>query len=108
MYDCICTRSQVAANTENVNLFDAAFLLFREIDILMPGYTHMQRAQPIRWSHWLLSYAWALKRDLERLDELAVRVNVCPLGSGALAGNPFSVDRDFLATGLCLFANTCN
>ncbi|XP_014664013.1 PREDICTED: argininosuccinate lyase-like isoform X2 [Priapulus caudatus] len=72
----------------------------QEIDILMPGYTHMQRAQPIRWSHWLLSYAWALSRDMQRLDELAPRVNVCPLGSGALAGNPFNVDREMLAADL--------
>ncbi|OWF44901.1 argininosuccinate lyase-like [Mizuhopecten yessoensis] len=68
-----------------------------EIDVLMPGYTHLQRAQPIRWSHWLLSYAWMLKRDVERLMELSERVNILPLGSGALAGNPFAVDRDFLA-----------
>ncbi|XP_064612579.1 argininosuccinate lyase-like [Liolophura sinensis] len=69
----------------------------QEIDILMPGYTHLQRAQPIKWSHWLLSYAWMLKRDLERLDEIRGRVNILPLGSGALAGNPFNVDREFLA-----------
>lgn len=68
-----------------------------EIDILMPGYTHLQRAQPIRWSHWLLSYTWALKRDCERLEELSRRVDVNPLGSGAIAGNPFNVDRQFLA-----------
>ncbi|XP_048589033.1 argininosuccinate lyase isoform X2 [Nematostella vectensis] len=68
-----------------------------EIEVLLPGYTHLQRAQPIRWSHWLLSYAWSLKRDVERLDELTERVNVLPLGSGALAGNPFGVDRRFLA-----------
>ncbi|XP_033747903.1 argininosuccinate lyase-like [Pecten maximus] len=71
-----------------------------EIDVLMPGYTHLQRAQPIRWSHWLLSYAWMLKRDVERLIELSERVNVLPLGSGALAGNPFAVNRDFLANEL--------
>lgn len=51
-----------------------------EIDILMPGYTHLQRAQPIRWSHWLLSYAWALKRDYDRLEEVSKRVDVNPLG----------------------------
>lgn len=68
-----------------------------EIDVLMPGYTHLQRAQPIRWSHWLLSYAWYLKQDFDRLDNLASRNNILPLGSGALAGNPFNIDRDFLA-----------
>ena len=68
-----------------------------EIDVLMPGYTHMQRAQPIRWSHRLLSYAWALKEDADRLDEIIKRINQLPLGSGALAGNPFGIDREFLA-----------
>lgn len=68
-----------------------------EIDLLMPGYTHLQPAQPTRWSHWLLSHAWAWQRDAQRLDELTRRVSSLPLGSGALAGNPFGVERDFLA-----------
>lgn len=71
-----------------------------EIDLLMPGYTHLQPAQPVRWSHWLLSHAWAWQRDAQRLDELAPRVNVLPLGSGALAGNPFPLDRERLAQSL--------
>lgn len=71
-----------------------------ERDVLLPGYTHLQRAQPIRWSHWLMSYAWMLKRDTERLGQLTDRTNVSPLGSGALAGNPFNVDRHALATDL--------
>lgn len=69
----------------------------REIDVLMPGYTHLQRAQPIRWSHFVLCHAWAWVADLERLTQLAARFNKCPLGSGALAGNPFEIDREFLA-----------
>ncbi|KAF8768039.1 Argininosuccinate lyase like protein [Argiope bruennichi] len=68
-----------------------------EIDILMPGYTHLQRAQAIRWSHWLLSYAWYFHNDVDKLDDIISRMNICPLGSGALAGNPFNIDRDFLA-----------
>jgi argininosuccinate lyase len=71
-----------------------------EIDLLMPGYTHLQPAQPIRWSHWLLSHTWAWQRDAQRLDELAGRVNIMPLGSGALAGNPFPIDRNALAADL--------
>jgi argininosuccinate lyase len=71
-----------------------------EIDVLMPGYTHLQPAQPVRWSHWLLSHAWAWQRDRSRLADLRVRVNVLPLGSGALAGCPFPVDRDALARDL--------
>uniref|UniRef100_A0A3P8P1X2 Argininosuccinate lyase n=2 Tax=Astatotilapia calliptera TaxID=8154 RepID=A0A3P8P1X2_ASTCA len=67
-----------------------------EIEVLFPGYTHMQRAQPIRWSHWILSHAVALSRDVERLQELKKRVNVLPLGSGAIAGTPFDIDRELL------------
>ncbi|KAJ3163942.1 hypothetical protein HDU88_006111 [Geranomyces variabilis] len=69
----------------------------REIDVIMPGYTHLQRAQPIRWSHLLLSWAWSWHADAERLQQLSKRMNQLPLGSGALAGNPFNVDRAFLA-----------
>lgn len=72
----------------------------QEIDLLMPGYTHLQPAQPIRWSHWLLRHAWAWQRDADRLAQLAERVNVMPLGSGALAGNPFPLDRRKLAADL--------
>jgi argininosuccinate lyase len=71
-----------------------------EIDLLMPGYTHMQPAQPVRWSHWVLSHTWAWQRDAQRLGELAARVNIMPLGSGALAGNPFPIDRHALAVDL--------
>ncbi len=71
-----------------------------EVDLLMPGYTHLQPAQPVRWSHWLLNHAWPWQRDAQRLDELAARVNVMPLGSGALAGNPFPIDRRALAADL--------
>lgn len=69
----------------------------KEIGFVMPGYTHLQRAQPIRWSHWLLSYGMAFASDLERLREVIVRVNQSPLGCGALAGNPFNIDREAMA-----------
>lgn len=72
----------------------------KEVDALMPGYTHLQRAQPIRWSHLLLSHAFSFSTDLARLQQLIPRISVLPLGSGALAGNPFLVDRDFLAAEL--------
>jgi argininosuccinate lyase len=68
-----------------------------EIEYIMPGYTHLQRAQPIRWSHWMLSYGLAFASDLERLREVIKRVNRCPLGAGALAGNPFGIDRELMA-----------
>jgi argininosuccinate lyase len=67
------------------------------LDVIMPGYTHLQQAQPIRFAHWLLSYGWMLQRDKERLDDLVRRVDVLPLGSGALAGTPYPIDRHFLA-----------
>ena len=69
-------------------------------EIIMPGYTHLQRAQPILLAHWWLSHYWALKRDVDRLRDLTARVSVLPLGSGALAGAPFAVDRDMLAKSL--------
>ncbi len=68
-----------------------------EISVLMPGYTHLQRAQPIRWSHWILSYGTVFTSDLERLREVIKRVNRSPLGSGALVGNPFGIDREAMA-----------
>lgn len=72
-----------------------------EIDVLMPGYTHLQRAQPIRWAHWLLSHAAYFASDLARLRAMRARVSVLPLGAGPLAGNPFAgLDRDALAADL--------
>ncbi|NXG80162.1 ARLY2 lyase, partial [Baryphthengus martii] len=71
-----------------------------EIDVILPGYTHLQKAQPIRWSQFLLSHAVALTRDSERLGEVKRRINVLPLGSGALAGNPLQIDRELLRSEL--------
>ena len=71
-----------------------------EIAVLMPGYTHVQPAQPVRWGHWLLSHAWAWQRDRERLIDLVKRLDVLPLGAGALAGCPFPIDRAALAADL--------
>jgi argininosuccinate lyase len=68
-----------------------------EIEYVMPGYTHLQRAQPVRWAHWLMSYGSQLASDLERLRETRKRVNRSPLGFGALAGNPFGIDRVSIA-----------
>lgn len=78
------------------------------LDLIMPGFTHLQLAQPTRFSHWLLSHAWPLHRDLDRLVQVRARVNVLPLGSGALAGNPFPVDRKRLADRLRFDDVTCN
>ena len=74
----------------------------------MPGYTHLQSAQPIRWAHWMLAHASSWKRDGERLKQIAERMNECPLGSGALAGNPFNIDRESLAADLGFDRPTAN
>jgi argininosuccinate lyase len=71
-----------------------------DLETLMPGYTHLQRAQPLLLSHWWLSHFWPLQRDRQRLSELAQRTAVLPLGAGALAGAPFPVDRAALAEAL--------
>jgi argininosuccinate lyase len=68
-----------------------------EADVLMPGFTHLQPAQTIRWGHWIMCHCSGWQRDDQRLRDLTPRVSMLPLGSGALAGNPFGVDRDFLA-----------
>ncbi len=70
------------------------------LDVLMPGYTHLQRAQPILFSHWLMSYFWMLERDRARLADGAARASVLPLGAGALAGNALGIDREFLSRAL--------
>jgi argininosuccinate lyase len=67
------------------------------IEVIMPGYTHLQPAQPVLFSHWLLSYFWMLERDRQRLGELEQRTSILPLGSGALAGHALGIDRQFLA-----------
>ncbi len=69
----------------------------KDMDILAPGYTHLQRAQPVLLSHWWLSHFWPLSRDRARLSEMRCRAAVMPLGAGALSGAPFSVDRVWLA-----------
>ncbi|MBC7254837.1 MAG: argininosuccinate lyase [Chloroflexi bacterium] len=70
------------------------------LDLIMPGYTHLQPAQPVRFSHWLLSFFWMLERDRERLGEIIRRAAICPLGAGALAGNAYGLDREALARDL--------
>ena len=60
---------------------------------VMPGYTHLQRAQPISFAHHLLAYAAMLSRDVTRLEDCGKRLNECPLGSGALAGTTYPIDR---------------
>ena len=74
-----------------------ADLAERSLDVVIPAYTHLQQAQPIRAGHWALSHAWPLVRDRERLRRAAASASVLPLGCGAVAGCPFPVDRRALA-----------
>jgi argininosuccinate lyase len=69
----------------------------KNADVLIPGYTHLQRAQPVYLAHHLLAYVEMLERDCERLWDCHSRVNVCPLGSGAIAGSTLPLDRVFVA-----------
>jgi len=72
----------------------------RGMDALMPAYTHTQRAQPVRMAHWALAHVWPLARDRGRIGEARRRAAVLPLGSGAVAGSGFAVDRQRLAADL--------
>ena len=69
----------------------------KNLDVVMAGYTHLRRAQPILFAHHLLAYVEMLKRDEERLIQCADRVNVLPLGSGALSGTSYPIDRAYVA-----------
>jgi len=69
----------------------------KHTDVVMPGYTHLQRAQPIALSHYLLGQMEAFKRDAERLRDCLIRADVLPLGSGALAGSTLVLDRERIA-----------
>ena len=70
------------------------------VETVMPGYTHMQPAQPITAAHWLMSFFWMLERDVDRLHSARSRMAVSPLGAGALAGSPLAIDRAALAESL--------
>lgn len=69
-------------------------------DVIMPGYTHLQRAQPILFSHHMMAYFSMLSRDFSRLKGVYERADIMPLGAGALAGTTFPIDRDFVAAQL--------
>lgn len=75
---------------------------------VMPGYTHLQRAQPITFAHWCMAYVEMLERDYSRLSDAYRRMNSCPLGSGALAGTAYAVDREQLAQDLGFASATRN
>jgi len=95
-------RAAIDQLVSGVRLLQEAFLHLAEQNIegVLPGYTHLQRAQPILFAHWCLAYFEMLARDRERLAEVRQRVNVLPLGSAALAGTSFRIDREAVANEL--------
>ena len=88
-------RDEIDALAEELRALDAALLELaaRHVDTILPGYTHLQRAQPVRLAHHLLAYHEMLTRDRERFADARTRLNLCPLGSAALAGTSFPLDR---------------
>ena len=81
-----------------VNLLEVLINIAKEnIKTIMPGYTHLQKAQPITFAHHTMAYFEMFKRDIERLEDCRKRMNVLPLGSGALAGTTYPLDRYFVA-----------
>ncbi len=87
-----------------------AFLILaeKELGTILPGYTHLQRAQPVLFSHWCMAYVEMLTRDSGRLSDALARLNQCPLGSGALAGTAYAIDRTALAKELGFDSATRN
>ncbi|WP_066292352.1 argininosuccinate lyase [Bacillus sp. FJAT-29937] len=92
-------RNQVQVIIELIEEMQQALLEQAEanVETVMPGYTHLQRAQPISFAHHLMAYFWMLERDKERFTESIKRINVSPLGAGALAGTTFPIDRHLSA-----------
>ncbi|MFM7557312.1 MAG: argininosuccinate lyase [Alphaproteobacteria bacterium] len=80
----------------------------KNIEVIMPGFTHLQLAQPVLFSHHLLAYYEMFKRDMSRLQDLAQRLDECPLGACALAGTSYPIDRDFVAKELGFAKPTAN
>src|SRR5688572_30081173 len=103
-------REQVAGRIGEIRTVQAALVALaeREKDAAFPGYTHLQRAQPIVFGHWCLAYFEMLDRDAERFADAAKRANLCPLGAGALAGTGYPIDRAKLAASLGFDGPTAN
>ncbi|WP_017756107.1 argininosuccinate lyase [Calidifontibacillus oryziterrae] len=92
-------RNQVKEILEYIRALQGALVKQAEIHVetVFPGYTHLQRAQPVSFAHHLLAYFWMLNRDYARMQESLKRINVSPLGAGALAGTTFPIDREYTA-----------
>ncbi|MDR4226733.1 argininosuccinate lyase [Bacillus mojavensis] len=92
-------KNHVAHIIELIEAFQGALIDKAEanVETILPGYTHLQRAQPISFAHHLLAYFWMLERDKERFQDSMKRINKSPLGCGALAGTTFPIDREYSA-----------
>ncbi|MCG5380442.1 MULTISPECIES: argininosuccinate lyase [Providencia] len=103
-------KDQVALLLEAVTELQKALVLTAENnqDAVMPGYTHLQRAQPVTFAHWCLAYSEMLARDESRLKDTLKRLDVSPLGCGALAGTAYDIDREQLASWLGFASATRN
>ncbi|MEE9542807.1 MAG: argininosuccinate lyase [Thermodesulfobacteriota bacterium] len=90
---------EIASILDLLDELQAAFISLAEanIDAIMPGYTHLQRAQPVLFSHHILAYFEMIARDIERFEDCLKRTDEMPLGAGALAGSPYKLDRKFAA-----------
>ncbi|MFO0894077.1 MAG: argininosuccinate lyase [Phycisphaerales bacterium] len=104
------TLAQLTARQLEIDACIASLvsLAERERETVLPGFTHLQRAQPVLFSHWCLAYVEMLRRDAQRFSDAAGRTSQCPLGSGALAGTAYPVDRRKLAHELGFTAPTAN
>ena len=103
-------RQQIDVITQQLGEFIGEFVKQAEAsgEAAMPAYTHLQRAEPVLVAHWLLAYVEMFLRDLDRLADCRVRLNVCPLGSGAVAGTILPLDRKGIAEALSFSAPTGN
>jgi len=95
-------RDQIDLAGAEITLVQTALLDLAEANsaIVIPGYTHLQRAQPVLLAHWCLAYFEMLDRDRDRLKDVRKRLNVLPLGSAALAGTSYAIDREAVARAL--------
>jgi len=103
-------RDQCDAAIEGLRALMGVFLAQAEagVDWVMPGFTHLQTAQPVTWGHHMLAYVEMLNRDLGRFRDARVRMNECPLGAAALAGTSFPIDREMTAQALGFDRPTAN
>ena len=103
-------RDQIDAAMDGLQALIRALLAQAEAgaDWVMPGFTHLQTAQPVTWGHHMMAYVEMFARDLSRLRDARARMNECPLGAAALAGTSFPIDRDMTAQALGFDRPTAN